>query len=69
MSDLKPCPFCGSEADLVVIPAAGSGHGQPEIRYIACTYSGCKASGGSHPLEVAVVAKWNRRVLSVNAET
>ena len=66
LDELKPCPFCGHKAELVTIPNAGSG--QPGIRYIACTYDGCAASGGSHPLKVAAISCWNRRFKTTDEE-
>lgn len=53
MSDLKPCPFCGGEAET---------HGVQEnvdTTFILCT--GCEAEMGEHPTEAEAIAAWNTR--------
>lgn len=44
---LKPCPFCASEANLVVedwVNPNGYGYGSGRTAYVRCL--GCKAQGG-----------------------
>ena len=51
MSELKPCPFCGGEAETV-------GFDAPE-RWVICKR--CKASTESHTCADAAIEAWNTR--------
>lgn len=59
MNDLKQCPFCGSDAEMVV------GHGSLTINkyVVVCKNEDCSASVGifSKSREEAIES-WNRRV-------
>jgi len=55
MSELKPCPFCGGEAEL---------HGDVYSAFIECNY--CGASGGTHVslsgnAKADAIKAWNKR--------
>lgn len=51
MSDLKPCPFCGGEAEL-------RGFDAPEY-WVWCP--NCKASTDAHTCKGGAIAAWNTR--------
>lgn len=57
MSDLKPCPFCGSEAVVNYKQALGTW-------IVECTNSYCPASymiGMDYDTKLEAVDAWNRR--------
>ena len=60
---LKPCPFCGGEAEMSV---DGGNHGYtPDIYYVKCKHCGAqirKVSDNYYDLSNAVVNAWNNRV-------
>lgn len=51
MSDLKPCPFCGGEAELTCFEA-------PEF-WVWCP--NCKASTDAHTCKGGAIEAWNTR--------
>lgn len=55
MTELKPCPFCGS----TYLQVVGSS-GDDESYSVECW--GCDASGGSCATKEAAIDEWNRRV-------
>jgi Lar family restriction alleviation protein len=65
MEELKPCPFCGSEAKL-----------SPAIRgyrgFVECTNVNCQTSSppdnGEADSNAGAIAAWNRRVPEINQE-
>lgn len=59
MSDieLKPCPFCGEEAKIIVVPGPGS---LPSVIYIRCGKKCCVTKG--YGLQLDAIEAWNRRV-------
>lgn len=60
MSELKPCPFCGGEAELRHIA-----HGK--TAYVVCTKCGCKTQNTPAKCEYSaddiVATAWNRRAV------
>lgn len=62
MSELKPCPFCGKQAELV---KENHGFGNPFVYRIGCLTTNCC---GRRPIqtgwhtEKAAVGLWNTRV-------
>ncbi len=67
MSELLPCPFCGSPAKVQWTPVPDfSGGGKPEEKayHVECTSVGTRCPMGQHWLcssEDAAFAAWNRR--------
>ena len=55
MSELKPCPFCGGEAEL-------TGFEAPEY-WVWCP--NCKASTDAHTCKQPAIEAWNTRVETV----
>ena len=56
MYELKPCPFCGSEAEIVV----ASYHGR-DIFGVQCPRCGVKTEQ-NYIAKVGAIGAWNRRV-------
>ena len=56
MPELKPCPFCGSRAEL-------RGHAAPEY-WVGCTNNMCEATGYAGNL-AAAIERWNLRTVKV----
>jgi len=56
---LKPCPFCGSEADLIIRHSMV----RPELSVVVCTLDlgGCGSSTAWLETEAEAIAAWNRR--------
>lgn len=52
MTELKPCPFCGSQAKIM--------HG-PGDSWVECM--GCHCMSEMHTMESRAVEDWNRRVM------
>lgn len=74
--ELKPCPFCGQQKTLILIPASqyhaddeddGYSYSHSETYAVMCDASspggpgGCGASSGFKPTEAEAVTLWNRR--------
>ena len=59
MSELKPCPFCGGEAELVEHEVVGY---QTDF-YVECVTSECIMCMGGlcYPTENEAIEAWNRR--------
>lgn len=55
MSDIKPCPFCGSSRTSV-----GPFHDNRKIKAVFCGH--CSSSGPISTKTKEAVAKWNSRV-------
>lgn len=53
VDELKPCPFCGGEAEL-------TGHQAPEF-WVLCPTIGCKASSEGFGDKKRAIAAWNTR--------
>ena len=53
MSELKPCPFCGGEAELLIVP------GKQTKWVIRCRK--CFANNGAFVSDHDAVEAWNRR--------
>lgn len=53
--NLKPCPFCGGEAEIRTYGSKGTG-----LKYIRCT--DCHAATASYLTKKEVLAAWNTRV-------
>lgn len=51
---MKPCPFCGGEAQL-------KQHGVAELYYVFCVRIGCGATICNPSRKSQAVAAWNRR--------
>jgi Lar family restriction alleviation protein len=62
MSDLLPCPFCGSRN----VKAERAFYDR-SINWVAC--SDCNASGSDAVTTKLAVAAWNRRVKEVSHES
>ena len=63
MTDLKPCPFCGGEAEINV--KYGDYGYTPHVYFVRCKHCGVKMemeSNSYNDLSNAVVIAWNRRV-------
>ena len=62
---LKPCPFCGGKATLVVYPASDLMRRWSDKYAVQCTYTGdavgCGAEGQHHKIKDLAIAAWNRR--------
>ena len=58
-NELKPCPFCGGEAELKCLPVI-----KGATWFAAC--SGCSASSSSSNTEEEATEKWNRRTVDVD---
>jgi len=57
MSELKPCPFCGSEA--VLCPRAMPS----SIRFqVMCDWQGCETKGLVYGCEAEAIDAWNTRI-------
>ena len=52
MTALKPCPFCGGEAEADTLG----------VRWIYCTNENCRASGPDFEELEDAAAAWNNRV-------
>jgi hypothetical protein len=68
MPDIKPCPFCGSEADVATVKYAPEtvrkNHwSQDTFFYVSCIRCGADSCGvvGAKDVEMAIL-KWNTRV-------
>lgn len=59
-SELKPCPFCGGEADIVDIPSHRD-HSMELI--VTCVADGClyECATPAFTTEAEAIAAWNRR--------
>lgn len=58
MAELKPCPFCGSEAHLAVI---AGGLPRP-IYYGFCTNGHCQTTMVKRRSKQKAIEAWNKRV-------
>ena len=61
MSDLKPCPFCGSEPTIRIFRGKD---GWRDRYAVLCRYDegGCGAESGLYHYESEAIKAWNRRV-------
>lgn len=62
---LKPCPFCGSEAEMLTVP---EDHPDAGAVFAQCTHSACMASSALvYPLmddvKPLLLERWNRRTV------
>ena len=54
MKEIKPCPFCGTDAELIFIKG---------VYGVCCNNENdCAASVGDFPTEEDAINAWNRRV-------
>lgn len=53
MSELKPCPFCGGEAELYASPAKDGWN------YVFCKK--CQTAGDNYDTEAEAIEAWNTR--------
>lgn len=61
-SKLKPCPFCGSDAEIKIMKTH-----QAQIAYVDCTVCSCRKTRLEYPnydgdIEYDMIDSWNRRV-------
>lgn len=61
MNELKPCPFCGGEAEVVINKSK-----QGQTANIHCTHCSCRKTLLRHPnyegiIEKEAIEAWNRR--------
>lgn len=64
LNELKPCPFCGSEAELLTLPARPSqSHERKPLYTVACFNPNCEMSPNTPPIESKedAIDIWNRR--------
>lgn len=61
MSNLKPCPFCGREAEIIT-NRTRLADGDDNVEYaVSCTWTPCLCWTGWHFDEEGAVIAWNRR--------
>ena len=60
MDELKPCPFCGGEAQAYIMPCIGSSD-----RGYVVECDQCWAKTGYYELRDGAIAAWNRRAEDV----
>ena len=64
MITLKPCPFCGGEADVMLTGNSIVGYSKAEVRCRVCgmgrTYRKVKGMS-SDVIRTSIARKWNRR--------
>lgn len=53
MTDLKPCPMCNGNADILT---------NGDISYVFCVDCGCRTAFVQHESESIAVELWNRRI-------
>ena len=58
---LKPCPFCGRTAPLVLILEHIPGYGEGHQVVCSVVYDGCGASSGFEANEEDAIEAWNQR--------
>ena len=61
--ELKPCPFCGKEPELVEEWISGGLHEGGYAWIVRCNYmkGGCGAKGGSRIEKEEAIEVWNKR--------
>ena len=66
MTELKPCPFCGSEAELFKVEKMGATSPDDEVEayYIACSHCSVQVSLTGELSDA--IAEWNRRTEAEN---
>lgn len=62
MDELKPCPFCGSKAELKRW-WTGLGISRYTNR-VQCTNKKCRCNSGDWKIKPKAIAAWNRRYVS-----
>ena len=60
MSDLKPCPFCGGKAELIIVPGYFK-YGLSSIGWFVKCIDGC-CNQSTYMSDHDAVEAWNRRV-------
>lgn len=66
--ELKPCPFCGEDPQVIRIKGKDGWRDRYTVR---CPYDhgGCGAEGGMYHYEAEAVEAWNRRDLVIKYRT
>lgn len=66
--NIKPCPFCGGEGEIMVENTRGCTNGYPSLQFVFVQCRCCGAIGGSSCItfrgrqaEFNAVELWNRR--------
>ena len=59
MSELKPCPFCGGEAEMLTAESMNGGY----LFGIMC--NDCRSRGDVYDTEAEAIAAWNTRAVSI----
>lgn len=67
MSELLPCPFCGSEAELLQCTTDGSNPGIP-LFDVRCPKCLCRKDYSWTEEKAEAIADWNARTPDVNGE-
>ncbi len=57
-ANMKPCPWCGGEAEIVQLPYNGTAK---ELWQVSCV-EGCCVKAAHYGLKPATIKSWNKRV-------
>ena len=62
MTELKPCPFCGSEGESIVVDENEFNKDKREYRYrVVCTECMATVDTGCYQNKWVAIEAWNRR--------
>lgn len=64
---LKPCPFCGGDAEILMESRGTNGHDELSVKYrIRCKHCGC--SGSIHRFNIVVRLAYGGDAITDNSE-